>query len=140
MRFQKTHGMRKTLIYGIWNQMVQRCTNPNVKRFEHYGGRGITVCDRWRKFESFLADMGECPPGHSIERRDNDRGYEPSNCYWLPKGRQSQNRSVTVYVEIDGERICAAEAARRLGVKYTTLLARLNAGRPLSSRQEAAAP
>ncbi len=68
--------------------------------------------------------MGEVPAGYSIERRDNDAGYEPSNCYWLPRNKQSLNRRNNVYVEIDGETVTSAEAARRLGLKYTTFLYR----------------
>ena len=131
MKFQATHGMRKTLIYGVWNQMVRRCTSPTHKSFDHYGARGITVCERWRKFENFFADMGECPAGHSIERRDNDRGYEPSNCYWMLRGKQSQNRTVTIRVEIGSERLCLAEAARRAGVKYGTAWWRIQHGWPV---------
>lgn len=115
------HGLAKTPLYGIWNTMVQRCINKNVKCFDRYGGRGITVCDRWRKFENFLADMGMPPAGHSIERKDNDRGYEPGNCVWLPIDKQAQNRRSTVYIEVLGERLCIAEAARRLSVSASSL-------------------
>lgn len=66
--------------------MIQRCTNPNATGYANYGGRGIKVCKRWRTFDNFLADMGERPSGdHSINRRDNDRGYTPANCEWVTK-------------------------------------------------------
>jgi hypothetical protein len=64
-------------LYGTWGQMVQRCTNPRVKSFKDYGGRGITVCERWRSFDLFAADMGPRPAGHQIDRKDNDGPYSP---------------------------------------------------------------
>lgn len=129
----RTHSMSKTAVYGIWAKMLQRCGNPNDPAYLDYGGRGIAVCDGWRKFENFLADMGERPtPDHSIERRDNDRGYEPGNCYWLPRSKQSLNRRNNVYVDLGGETVTASEAARRLGVKYTTFLYRLSIGKTVA--------
>lgn len=81
--------------YISWAQMIQRCTYPKHNRFHRYGGRGISVCQRWRKFENFLADMGERPPGLSIDRRNNDGNYEPSNCKWSTRKEQAANRCTT---------------------------------------------
>lgn len=79
--------------YRTWGGMVQRCTNPNNSRYSSYGGRGITVCDRWRTFENFLEDMGRRPsPDHSIDRIDNDGSYEPGNVRWATKSQQQINR------------------------------------------------
>lgn len=120
-----THGITETRTHRIWAGMIQRCTNPKTKHFRHYGARGITVCERWNDFMNFLADMGRCPDGHSIERKDNDLGYSPENCCWLPVEKQQQNRRGNTYVEIDGEKLCVEEAARRLGIKGPTLRYRL---------------
>lgn len=90
---QLTHGMSKTRIYRIWTNMNYRCRNERSSAFPNYGGRGITVCERWRdSFEAFLADMGEPPPGTTLDRIDNDSGYSPDNCRWTSVEVQSQNR------------------------------------------------
>lgn len=86
------HGMCKTSEYDIWAAMIQRTTNPSNQRYADYGGRGIGVCDRWRKFENFLADMGPRPAGMSLDRVDNDSRYSPENCKWASAVEQRRNR------------------------------------------------
>jgi hypothetical protein len=85
---------KKTPTYQSWDHMKQRCLNPNNDSYASYGGRGITVCERWLTFENFLADMGERPKRKSIERVDNDKGYYPENCVWATRQRQQLNRGI----------------------------------------------
>jgi len=88
----KTHGKTNTPAYISWASMITRCTNPNRDGYRHYGGRGISVCERWRKFENFLFDMGERPSGTSIDRIDVNGNYEPGNCRWATQSVQVANR------------------------------------------------
>jgi hypothetical protein len=89
------HGhAKKTATYSSWQAMIKRCTNPNTWSWKHYGGRGITVCDRWRySFENFLADMGEKPEGLTLDRINNELGYSPENCRWATPAEQFRNRA-----------------------------------------------
>ena len=86
------HFKTRTKIYSIWNQMKQRCFNKNDKGFKNYGGRGITVCKRWLKFENFYKDMGERPTELSLDRINNDKGYSPHNCKWSTRTEQNNNK------------------------------------------------
>lgn len=92
-----THGYRPagppSRTYKTWVSMRQRCNNPNTTGYQYYGGRGITVCERWESFENFLADMGERPSGMTLDRfPDNDGNYEPGNCRWATAYEQTHNR------------------------------------------------
>lgn len=86
------HGMAGTKIYNIWSDMVARCRRVTHPRYADYGGRGITVCDRWLDFVNFYADMGERPEGRSLDRANNDLGYSPENCRWATGVEQRANR------------------------------------------------
>lgn len=121
-----THGharLGKTPTYLQWTRMRSRCfdrTNP------YYGGRGITVCDRWKSFENFLADMGERPLGHSIDRINNDGNYEPGNCRWATQKEQCRNQRDNHVLEFQGRRACLAEWAEVCQIPYHTLKQRIN--------------
>jgi hypothetical protein len=108
-----THGMSRTNTYRIWIKMKQRCLNPNIEPdiWANYGGRGIKICDRWLKFENFLADMGERPSKeHSIDRIDNDGHYEPGNCRWATITQQLRNTRRNRFIKINGKRMSVTEA------------------------------
>jgi hypothetical protein len=103
---------RLTRLYKAWLAMNNRCSNPKHQQYIDYGGRGITVCDRWRGkggFEHFAADVGEAPSKkHSLDRKDNDRGYEPDNCRWATRSEQNSNKRSRARVRADREAIRAA--------------------------------
>ena len=88
----RQHGLSKSATYGSWVAMKTRCLNPNGHRYADYGGRGIKVCERWMKFEAFLADMGERPTGTTLDRINNDGDYEPTNCRWATDAEQRANK------------------------------------------------
>lgn len=115
-RFTK-HGMYKSPTYYSWGNMVARCVNPKATAFKDYGGRGVTVCECWLKFENFLADMGECPPGLTIDRKNNNGNYEPGNCRWVDRSTQQLNRRNCIF---DGA-IDRVKDLRRFGYTYAAI-------------------
>lgn len=122
--FGKTHGGRNTRTYSIWRCMIRRCED-NVR----YIKRRITVCARWRNdFAAFREDMGEAPPGKTIDRKDGRKGYEPGNCRWATYDEQANNRLDNVTITYRGKTRTVAQWSRRTGVKDATIRQRLKAG------------
>jgi hypothetical protein len=115
---------------AIWRGIIRRCHNPSDPGYQHYGGRGIAVCDRWQQsFEAFLNDVSFRPSqGHSIDRINNDGHYEPGNVRWATRQEQALNTRRNVWVELDGEIIRLAEGAKRMGEKYGAVRARVERG------------
>lgn len=121
-----SHGMSHTPLYAVWRTMLQRCNAANFRQYKDYGGRGIKVCERWYKFENFLSDMGLPPfPGASLERKDNNKGYEPENVVWSTRISQARNKRNNVRFELGGLSLTLVEWSERLGVKKATLASRL---------------
>lgn len=122
-------GELTTPEYRTWKAMRERCNSPNHAMFANYGGRGITVCERWESFAAFLEDMGRKPsPTHSIDRIDNSRGYEPSNCRWATAEEQSRNRRNVYSITIDGKTASLAEWCAVTGVNAAAALRRISRG------------
>jgi len=123
------HGMSNTPTFNVWTNMKERCLNPNHNSYHRYGGRGITICDRWlESFQNFYDDMGPMPEGMSIDRVDVDGDYEPSNCRWATSEEQSNNRANNRVLEFKGRKQTIAQWAREVGVSKEALRYRLNAG------------
>lgn len=116
--------------YKSWHMMKQRCFNPNYNQYADYGGRGITVCDRWLAFENFLADMGVRPDGLTLDREDNNGNYEPDNCRWATRKEQQSNNRNVHWIELNGERKTLSQWAESLGIKPHTLSNRFKSGWP----------
>lgn len=126
-----THGntanLKRTPEYESYRNMLARCFRKSSEKYPIYGGRGITVCERWRSsFQAFLEDMGKRPaPGLTLDRKDTDGNYEPSNCRWATAKTQGRNKRATIKVDLDGESVSLAEACDRLGINYKTVHSRM---------------
>lgn len=123
------HGMYGTSIYKIWAGMISRCYTKSNPIYKYYGGRGVTVCDKWRAFDGFYADVGDRPEGKSLDRwPDMNGNYEPSNVRWATNTEQANNQKHTIFVEYDGEKISMRNLARKLGIDAGRLSQRLYRG------------
>ncbi len=112
--------------YRTWQGMLNRCRNPNQENFKYYGGRGITVCERWSSFENFLEDMGTKPSGATLDRRDNSVGYSKENCRWTTRRQQMRNTRTNKVIKCDGKSLTLSEWAEETGIKANTILCRLD--------------
>lgn len=124
------HGMWKSNEFAMWQSMLQRCLDSNCPAWHHYGGRGVVVCQEWREsFRSFYEFMGVRPSRkHSLERIDNEKGYEPGNVRWATWHEQARNKRNNRIVEVDGAKMVAADFSNAYNVSGTTLRRRLAAG------------
>lgn len=111
-----------------WCAMKQRCTNPNHRAYPVYGGRGITVCERWTRFSAFLADLGQPKRGETLDRIDNAKGYAPGNCRWASRSEQQNNRRVNVLVTYKGKTLNLMQWSKLTGIHRNTLDQRRLAG------------
>ena len=133
-----THGHaangKPTRVYQTWVGLKHRCRNPNHPKFARYGGRGITVCDEWaNSFDAFYSHVGEPPTAkHTLDRIDNNRGYEPGNVRWATRKQQSNNISTNVWIEFDGKKMTLAQWAEHLGLSYTAITTRMKLKLPIS--------
>jgi hypothetical protein len=130
----KKHGCavdgKRTAVYDAWVNMKQRCLNPNHPSYLAYGGRGIKVCRRWvDSFTAFANDMGPRPAGATLERRNNDAGYSPSNCCWATRSNQQYNRRNNTLITFRGRTMALKRWAIEVGISHVTLRQRLAVAR-----------
>ena len=124
-----THGMTGTPTFISWDSMIQRCTNPEHKSFDNYGGAGITVCPAWlNDFSSFLKDMGERPAGKTLDRIDAKGNYEPDNCRWASSQEQANNRRNNITLTVGGITDTLANWSRKTGIGQKTIMYRIKNG------------
>lgn len=120
------NGLSHTPEYKVWKEMIRRCTDTNHKRYAEWGGRGIVVCERWMVFSNFIDDIGLRPDkGMSIERRNNDKGYNPENCHWATAVEQNNNTKANRLMTFMGVTKTMAIWARSLGLNYNTIRSRV---------------
>lgn len=120
----------KRRIHTAWKNMLQRCENPSCDGYARYGGRGISVCAEWHKFEPFY--RWSLSHGYSenltLDRRDNDKGYSPDNCRWVTQKENSRNRGNNYLITFNGETLCVSEWAERVGISHQAMCERLISG------------
>jgi len=124
-----THGRSGTLEYGVWDSMLHRCNNPKASDYARYGGRGIRVCGEWTGdggFERFFAHVGLAPTGTTIDRIDNERGYEPGNVRWSTSKEQARNRRNNRLLEFNGREMCLEAWSEETGLPGATIRKRLD--------------
>lgn len=125
----KQNGLSRTKEYNTWHSMMNRCFDNKIKTYKHYGGRGITVCDRWKTFKNFYEDMGISPPKYTLERIDNNGNYEPSNCKWADRTTQSNNRRTSRKITLNGKTLTVSQWSEILNINRYTIYQRLDTGK-----------
>jgi len=132
-------GRSKTREYRLWANIIYRCCTQSCQQFDDYGGRGITVCKRWREsFKAFLEDMGTAPtPKHTIDRKDNDGPYSKKNCRWATRKEQANNRRGCRMLEYKGETKTMSAWASEFGINVHTIMSRLRMGWTVAKALEA---
>ena len=124
----RKHGKYRDRLYTIWRDMKSRCQNENFTAYKHYGGRGIKVCDEWQTFEPFYewAMANGYKDTLTIDRKENEGNYEPSNCRWATVKQQSNNRRSNHYITHDGKTMSLTDWAEEKGLRRRTLYNRIN--------------
>lgn len=123
-----SHGCYGTPTYRSWAGMLTRCTNSKEKGYKDYGGRGIKVCGRWKKFENFFEDMGECPKGLTLERKNNDGNYEKDNCRWATRKEQANNTRSTLMLTVFDKTLNHTEWCNEFNIKKSEVYQRIRRG------------
>lgn len=130
--FFLSHGHSRkgkmTPTYQAWANMKRRCLDPKSSRYPRYGGRGIKLCYQWRSFDAFLLDMGVKPDGMTLERKDVNGNYEPSNCIWATLKQQANNKTSNRLLTHDGATLTTSQWAERVGINHVSLRMRLHRG------------
>lgn len=119
---------RRTPTFNSWRAMIERCIDRASTAYHKYGAKGVTVCERWLRFENFLADMGERPPNCTLDRRDNTKGYEIENCRWATQAEQQRNRTNNRRLTFRGKTQTMQEWSRETGLNMETIWYRLKRG------------
>lgn len=124
-----SHGMCISGEYNSWAAMKSRCLNPHSRNFSNYGGRGISICERWLEFENFFDDMGRKPsPRHTIDRKNNDGNYEPDNCKWATNSEQQSNKRNNRLLSCGGRTQTRTQWERELEMNTSTMDYRIARG------------
>lgn len=131
------HGMCGTRIWNTWHGMLQRCNDKTSTTYKNYGGRGIKVCEQWKSFENFYADVGDPPPNRTLDRINNNGHYEPGNWRWATYKEQSNNRRSNTWITAFGRTQTMAQWSDELGVKRATICQRISRG---ASNEESLRP
>lgn len=126
---KKITERRSSPEYKVWNNFKSRCFNKNTLNYHRYGGRGITVCNKWLTFEGFLEDMGKRPSSlYSLDRINNDSNYCKENCRWVLKSEQVRNRSTNIYILYKNKKQILKDIAKEVGLDYQVIKRRLDKG------------